>query len=379
MLMAMVQSGSRNVLFAAVCLCLVALRLIDWTDRKEQLLDAPLQPKTWLALAEKRASQGRLAEAKAIVGKCLGEAGPVSPIRLQAATLAIELGDYPSAFRQLRFVFRYDPALRRQAVYSAKGIWGEQGGLRLVPPGNAKLLAAYFALALDESWFGEASQIWERSKREKGPLDRSLARRYVETLWEADRLEEAREVWNTLFGDQGIVWNGGFEEDLLGWGFGWKTKPQIGVVARRDEKNAAAGKAALRIRVAGLPSESDRVLAEQTVLLSPSKRYELHAKGRADGLSSSSGMVVEVADRETGTVWGTTAVLNGTTDWTKLSASVEVPEDGGTAVLQIKWKGTSEWEIPVYGTGWFDELEIVESRAGVEFKGGSALPGIRTP
>lgn len=340
---------------------------------------APLQPERWLALARERAAEGKLDEAKVLLTECRREAGPLSPIRLKAATLAIELGDLSLGFQDLRFVFRTDPDLRRQAVYIAKTTWGDEGGLRLVPANQPRLAAAYFALALQEGWLEEAAKLWERAEREKSPFELALARRYVGALWEAEQFVAARRIWDTLYRGEGIVWNGGFEQELVGWGFGWKTRPQSGAAIRRDEKVAAAGKASLRVRLAGLAVEADHVLAEQTVLLSPECHYELRAKGRAEGITGSSGLVIDVVDKETGTIWATTPVLSGTTDWTELSAPVEVPTDGGIAVLEVKWKGSSEWEIPVYGTAWFDELEIVESRSGLEFRGMSSAPGIRAP
>ncbi|MDD2677625.1 MAG: hypothetical protein PHP75_09220 [Methylacidiphilaceae bacterium] len=374
-----VRSRRLGLLGSGCLALLLAVRLLDLQSPKERLLVAPLQPERWLALAQKRADQGRLAEAKAMLAESRREAGPISPIRLKTATLAIELGELRTAFRDLRLVFRYDPKLRRQAIYVAKATWGEEGGLRLVPAKDLRLLAAYFDLALKEQWLGEAAQIWARAEREKKPFDSTLCRRYVEALWEADQLSDARQAWKNLYPGEGIVWNGGFEQELVGWGFGWRTKPQIGVGIRRDQKQASAGKSSLRIRLSGLAVESDHVLVEQTVLLSPSHRYELRAKGKAEEITSSSGLVLEVCDAETGTVWATTPVLGGTTDWTELTAPVDVPSDGGPAFLQIKWKGTSEWEIPTYGMAWFDELEIVDAAPGVDFRGASAAPGIRAP
>ncbi len=376
-----VPLGSRSLgLLGSGCLLLLlALRLLDSQSPKERLLVAPLQPERWLALAQKRANQGNLDAAKRMLAECRREAGPVSPIRLTAATLAIEMGELRTAFRDLRFVFRHDPDLRRQAVYVAKATWGEEGGLQLVPANDALLRAAYFDLALKERWLGESAQLWERAVREGTPFDSSLSRRYVEALWDAGQLTDARKAWDTLYPGGGAVWNGGFEQDLVGWGFGWRTKPQSGAGISRDGKRASAGKTSLRIRLRGLAVESDHVFVEQTILLSPGQRYELRAKGKAEEITSSAGLVIEVADRETGTVWATTSVLNGTTDWTELAVPMQVPPDSGVALLQIKWKGTSEWEIPTYGMAWFDELEIVESAPGIEFKGASAPPGIRAP
>ncbi|VVM06488.1 tetratricopeptide repeat protein [Methylacidimicrobium tartarophylax] len=374
-----VRGRSLQWLAAGSLLFLVALRLLDSQSPRERLLVAPLQPERWLALAQKRANQGRLEEAKAMLAECRREAGPISSIRLKTASLAIELGELRTAFRDLRLVFRYDPDLRRQAAYVAKATWGEDGGLRLVPAKDPRLLAAYFDLALKEQWLGEAGRLWARAEREGKPFDPTLCRRYVEALWEADQLSDARKAWETLYPRGGIVWNGGFEEDLVGWGFGWRTKPQVGVGIRRDQKKVSSGQNSLRIRLSGLAVESDHVFAEQTVLLSPGHRYELHGKGKAEEITSSSGLVLEVCDAQTGAVWATTPVLGGTTDWTELAAPIDVPSDGGPALVQIKWKGTSEWEIPTYGMAWFDELEIVDAAPEIDFRGASAAPGIRAP
>ncbi|MDD4933696.1 MAG: hypothetical protein PHO89_09570, partial [Methylacidiphilaceae bacterium] len=269
---------------------LAALRLLDSRISKEPLQAAPLQPERWLSLAQERAGEGKIDEAKAMLAECRRQAGPLSTLRLKAATLAIELGEWGPAFRDLRFVFRADPELRGPAAYVAKSTWGEKGGLRLVPAANPRLLAAYFDLALQEGWLTEASQLWERAEREKRPFEPARARRYIGALWEADQLAEARKVWSSLYGGEGIVWNGGFERDLVGWGFGWKTRPQSGVGIRRDEKSASAGKTSLRVRLGGLSVETDHVFAEQTILLTPGGRYELRAKGRAEEITGSSGL-----------------------------------------------------------------------------------------
>ncbi|WP_018290115.1 hypothetical protein [Verrucomicrobium sp. 3C] len=373
------RSRSLGILGSGCLLLLLAVRLLDSQSPRERLLVAPLQPERWLALAQERANQGRLDEGKAMLAECRREAGPVSSIRLKAATLAIELGELRTAFRDLRLVFRYDPDLRRQAAYIAKATWGKEGALRLVPTKDSRLLAAYFDLALKEQWLGEAAQLWARAERERKPFDTALSRRYVEALWEAGQLSDARKAWENLYPGGGIVSNGGFEQELVGWGFGWRTKRQNGVGVRRDQEQASAGKTSLRIRLSGLAVESDHVFVEQTVLLTPGHRYELRAKGKAEELTSSSGLVLEVCDAETGTVWATTPVLGGTTDWSELAVPVDVPSDGGPALLQIKWKGTSEWEPPTYGMAWFDEMEIVDSVPGIDFRGASSAPGIRAP
>ncbi|VVM07839.1 hypothetical protein MAMC_01857 [Methylacidimicrobium cyclopophantes] len=376
---AQVRSAPLSLLGPGLLLLLVVFCVLDSRTTKEPLLVAPLQPERWLALAQERVNQGKLEEAKALLAQARKQAGPLSSHRLQAATLAVELGELPEAFRDLRLVFRTDPDLRRQAAYLAKSTWGEEGGYRLVPPGDSRLLAAYLELSLEEHWLADAAKCWERAEREKIAFDPTLVRRYVEVLWEADQLSAARKIWKRLYGGEGIVWNGGFEEDLVGWGFGWKTRPQTGVGIRRDEKTASSGKASLRIRLAGLPVDGDHLLAEQTLLLSPGSHYELRAKGKSEEITSSSGLVIEIADGETGTVWASTPVLTGTTDWTEFTVPVDVPPGSGLAALQIKWKGTSEWEVPVYGTAWWDELEIIESGPPIEFKGATAAPSLRAP
>ncbi|TFE66573.1 carbohydrate binding domain-containing protein [Methylacidiphilum caldifontis] len=355
-------SGSFPALLLFIFLCLSLLWGLSFATFWDDPLLRPLNGLFWLKEAEKEISQGNDGRALKIVQYAASICGPVSPSRLNIAELLIELNQTDLALTELKFVFETDENLRKTAVFLAKSILGENGGLSLVDKGKKSSLSAFLQLAIDQKWTEEAKTIWSLGT-ESGKIlfDSELSKKYVNYLIGMGELKEAKGIWNRLMGSTTLVWNGDFEEGFQNWGFGWKFHPRSSFLKiKQDNQLSFSKKSSLLIEFIGLDPNHDHVLLEQLLVIEPKKTYLISAAVKAEDISSSSGIVVDLYDKDNDQVLGSTDPLALNKKWSVAETKVKVPKTTGTSYLRIKWKESPEWEIPLYGKVWIDKVQFEE-------------------
>ncbi len=228
---------------------------------------------------------------------------------------------------------------------------------RLIP-NAAEALRAYFAVLLAQRNLTEARMVWDRLEaNDKADFD--LSRYYAQVLIQEGAVDEAVVIWRRLFGNvQQLVSNGGFEREIVGWGFGWQFRERSAAAVNVDRAVAYAGHRSLRVRLAGMPASYDLVPAEQLIPVTPGGTYQLAAKGKASELFTRSGILFEVLDGGTGQSLARTRGLRGTRDWTSLEADFRVPPDVRAVRLRLRRQPSDVWELPINGTAWVDEVTL---------------------
>lgn len=103
------------------------------------------------------------------------------------------------------------------------------------------------------------------------------------------------------------------------------------------------------------------MLAEQRVPLKEKKKYILSAKGLSKELFSSSGVFLEIYDPLEEVSYGKTIPIKNSEEWKEFSFKIKNITEDINALLRIRWKATTEWEVPVYGTVWIDAIYLTES------------------
>ncbi|QSR86418.1 hypothetical protein EM20IM_07935 [Candidatus Methylacidiphilum infernorum] len=355
-------SGSFPSFLLFLALLLSLLWGLSFSPLFDNPLLRPLNGPFWLKEAEKEIAQGDESRALAITQYVESICGPVSPLRLNLAELFIELNQTDKAIRELKFVFETDENLRKTAVFLAKSLLGEKGGFALVDEKKSGSLSAYLKLCIDEKWTEEAKKSWDLgTSKDKMPFDQELSKKYINFLIGSRELKEAKQIWNRLMGSNSLVWNGDFEEALQNWGFGWRFHPRSSFLKiKQDSLVAFSKKSSLLIEFIGIDPNHDQLLVEQLLFIEPKKHYLLSAAAKYEDISSSSGIVLDVYDKDNDRVLGSTDPLAINKKWTVGEAKIKTPKTIGTSYLRIKWKESPEWEIPLYGKVWIDKVQLEE-------------------
>jgi hypothetical protein len=176
----------------------------------------------------------------------------------------------------------------------------------------------------------------------------------------------AREAWINLVGGEHpgpLVWNGGFESNILAQfsHFDWVIIPSEYARLSVDDRVAHAGSRSLRIDFLG--RDTTRLVGEikQLLVVRPGARYRLEFFVKADGLQSPEGPRVVVMDGGlTKEVAASEPIASGSYDWQKVALDFTAPAGSDAVVIYFKRVPEFSYDEPTRGTVWFDDFTLTE-------------------
>lgn len=249
---------------------------------------------------------------------------------------------------------------------------------RLVLPDDQdpKLRLQYAGFLVNQDQPVASANVWKAAVAGRHPFPFSLAEPYVDGLIARKQFSQAFAAWqdlerinvigNSVQGDSGSIFNGGFEQDPLNAGFDWRYGQPPYVSLSFADSRAYQGRKCLRLDfLAGQNEDSEPVY--QLVLVRPNQPYILTAFVRSERVTSDSGPRLRVVDAasppDLDAVSETTL---GTTPWHVVQlAFVTGPR---TEAVQIcVWRPRSRtFPGQISGTVWIDGLSLkpVRPRSG---------------
>jgi len=156
-----------------------------------------------------------------------------------------------------------------------------------------------------------------------------------------------------------LIWDGGFETDVIGGGLAWRIQPSSKVTIGHDHNVRHSGRRALRIDFA-VRENSNFMGVCQRVVVEPNTRYELSAWLRTREMAQGRGIFLQVA--EPGMPWNPnvkTPEQAGTTDWTKVWTRWISPNNSRLAEVCVsRLNGFESNRAPV--TAWVDDVSLLK-------------------
>lgn len=233
---------------------------------------------------------------------------------------------------------------------------------------KARLALAEFLLKASRP--AEAATVFgniDRASRLASPAESAA---FLNALIGAGQLGPAREFWGDLVGAERqspIVWNGGFESDLLknfsqfDWSFGRSEYARFAI----DGAVAHSGSRSLRIEFAGRDTTQLDNEIKQLVIVRPGVRYTLECYAKTNELETPEGPRVVVAGSgSSGWIAATEPLAQGSGDWRRLSVDFVAPQsaNGGMSAvfISIKRKPKFSYDEPTRGAVWFDDFSLKE-------------------
>lgn len=239
---------------------------------------------------------------------------------------------------------------------------------------RSQIALAQFLLVQARS--ADAVRVFSRIDREArlaAPESGSM----LDALINAGALSTARELWVGLVGDAGdnqpvgvresgtmLVWNGGFESDVLkGFAqFDWNLSRSD--YARLSFDNSAAHGGARSLRLDFVGKDTTRLDNEikQTVVLAPGIKYRLEYWVKTEKFSAPEGPRVVLTEVKSGAVAARSVpIASGTADWQRSSVEFVAPAQSDRGVtISIKRIPEFSYDEPTRGTVWFDDFRITK-------------------
>lgn len=334
-----------------------------------------LSPRTaryWVDVAVVHESLGDVPQARGDFARALAAYPASADIRFQYANFLLRQGELPQALAEMRASVAGDPSLMPLAIARA---WhatrdADQIAAELLPPGDLDADLAALDFFADEKNVDAGVRIWSHvvSLREQFPPERIFP--FFEEMIHENRAADAVKVWKEALEICGIphqkphdelVFNGGFENDILNGGLDWRLSPGVGMSVEYDTLVHRSGVRSLKMDFNG-GANIDLKAPLQYVPVEPEHAYKFHAYLRTESISTDSGIHFEIFDpTRPADIIAKTDGLTRTHLWTGVDAEVHTASD--TQFLEIVLRRVSSrlFENKLSGTVWIDDVSLTSA------------------
>jgi tetratricopeptide (TPR) repeat protein len=280
----------------------------------------------------------------------------------------------PEAYAQIHRAVLVDPSLVPLAV---SRVWHSDPNIHLlldqILPDTPQAYSDALAYLAGEQNPDAAVQVWNRLVAKDPHTDWTRAFALSDMLAAQEKYDEAGSVWRqAVKGNQGaasgyagesLVYDGGFEKDIAGGGFGWRQSDVPGADFDFDTDVKHSGSRSARLTFDGTKNLSYGGLF-QYVLVSPSTHYLFQGFLRADQISTDSGMRFEILDlKHPQELDVLTQNETGTLPWTLEQAEFTTGPQTRLLVVRIARKPSERLDNKVRGTVWIDDLSLTPVRS----------------
>jgi hypothetical protein len=290
--------------------------------------------------------------------------------RWVAGNLLLQQGELERALPHFAYILAHYPN-QSSLVYE---VWGKALDdpdfilERLIPkdPSSLKQYLVYLYGIKDTK---SAKKAWAKLASLGYKSDRRETIRHIDFLISRRELTEAAQVWKARLQEEGLgippdgntVTNGGFErEKVLGGGFDWRIGTVTGAEVSFDHSVAFEGENSLKIAFNG-KENVDFHHVYQYLALKPNTDYLLKAHMKTEGVTTKSGLKIEV--------WGlgpafyrasAPPLLTGDNDWKELTVPFRTPALSQGVMIRVRRARTDKFDRFISGTVWVDNIQIRE-------------------
>ena len=219
-----------------------------------------------------------------------------------------------------------------------------------------------------------ALESWRRLLGLATPLQMSSSFALLDEMISKGRISEAAEIWGQALHksnwpvdrpqNASLVFNGGFEHDILNGGFDWRKLPTSGTAFQLDSSVAHLGTRSMRITFDGSANLDFQNLSE-FVPVQPGHQYHFSAYLRTRGITTDSGIGFSVFDPLHSAIpQASTPALIGTHPWTLVEMDISTALDTNIIEIALRRKPSWKFDNKLSGTVWVDDVTLVPFGAG---------------
>jgi tetratricopeptide (TPR) repeat protein len=342
---------------------------------KNYQMAVKLSPRTaryWVDLGVAQENLGDVRQAREDFAQALAAYPASAEIRWEYATFLLRQGELQAALKAMRESIAGDPSLQPLAITRAWRATGNADELaaEVLPADASSYLQALDFFAQEQN-VDAGLKIWGHlaALPQKFPIEKLFP--FFDEMIRENRAEDTVRMWNEALDVCGIprdksrdqiVFNGGFESEILNGGLDWRLNPGLGMAVEYDPTVHHGGSRSMRMDFNG-GLNLDLSEPAQFVPVEPGELYSFHAYLRTDSISTESAIHFEIFDPSRGQTIGATDGLNGTHLWTGVDA--EIRTGPGTKFLKVMLKRvpSRQFENKLGGTIWIDDVSLTPGAA----------------
>lgn len=324
----------------------------------------------WFDFADALLESGDTGEAKAAVARAL-VADPRSPQTLwRAGNFWLRARQPDRSLPLFRQALEADENLAELVVrLSHRAVADTERVLREVLPPQPVFLSTYLAYLAEVEEGRAAARVWDALLELGQDFDPRSVLSYFDYLLRVREVERARRAWEVLIargllpeagaaGDE-LLYNSDLRSPILNGGFGWQVAPHPRVRTRLGAGPPGKPDArALVVRFSGEENIHYRHFY-QFVAVEPQRRYRFAAWLRTEGISTESGLRLEVLDAydpERLTVRGPGLV--GTKAWARQEVEFTAGPDTRLVRVGLVRLPSQRLDNQVRGTVWASRFSL---------------------
>lgn len=276
----------------------------------------------------------------------------------------------PEAYAEIHRAVEVDPKLTSLAVSRA---WHSDPDAHVlidqVLPNTADGDWGALTYLTDAQEATAALTVWNHLVARKPAIDWKKTFSFIDMLVAQERYDEAGSVWHqstdlagiSSSGSNGgsLVFDGGFEKDISGGGFGWRQEDVPGADFDFDTTEKHSGARSARIAFDGTQNIGYQHLY-QLVLVTPGTHYRFRGNLRTDQISTECGMRFEILDpKDTRNLNILTPNETGTQPWTLEETDFTPGPKTHLIRIQLTRLPSQRLDNRLSGTVWVDDVDIV--------------------
>ncbi|MBP1717975.1 MAG: exported protein of unknown function [Deltaproteobacteria bacterium] len=330
----------------------------------------PLNQEYWLGLAAAFHRQGEPKKA----GKALEKALAVAPQSYRghwaAANILLQIGEQGKALGHYSYILAHFPEKSSLVFDVLERVYEDpEPLLEKVIPRTSAAFSRYLSYLYETGNIDRVKRVWGKGSSFGFQPDRAETIRYVDSLISRGDFAEAYRAYvsrllaegRTVPQDNNLLIDGGFEEGTgLAGGFDWRISAPPGTAVSFSPDTVWEGKRSLKISFNG-KENVDFHHVFQFVAWKPNRSYMLQAKVRTRGLTTQSGVHLEVSGVGK-PPYASSEVLTGDHDWKELKVSFRTPEQSQGGVVRVRRAKTDKLDRFIAGEAWIDEARLTEGR-----------------
>jgi tetratricopeptide (TPR) repeat protein len=276
----------------------------------------------------------------------------------------------PEAYAEIHRAVMVDPKLIPLAV---SRVWHSGPDVHVlldqVLPDTLEAYSDALAFLAGEQNPTAAVDVWNRLIAKDPHTDWKWACALTDMLVAQEKFDEAGKVWQqavtldavpgTAYNGNSLVYDGGFEKDISGGGFGWRQTGVLGADFDFDSDEKHSGSRSARLVFDGTQNLTYDGLY-QSILVSPTTHYRFQGFLHTEQISTDSGMRFEILDpRDQKDLDVMTQNETGTAPWTLEQADFTTGSQTHVILIRIARKPSERLDNKLRGTVWIDDISLV--------------------
>jgi len=344
---------------------------------KDYEMAVKLSPQTaryWVDLAVVHENLGDAQQARSDFAQALAAYPASAEIRWEYANFLLRQGELPRALAEMNKSISADPTLLQLAITRT---WRATGDADQLAEDVLPREAGAYIKALDffaqEQNVDAGLRIWNHLAELHQPFPLDSLFPFFQEMIRENRSVDAERVWYEALDACGepydksreqLVFNGGFENDILNGGLDWRVSPAVGMAVEYDTVVRHGGARSLRMDFNGgvnLNLEEP----EQFIPVESNALYVFHAYLRTDSITTESGIHFEIFDANNqDALSAKTEELTGTHLWTAVQAEVRTGASTKFLEVMLRRAPSRMFESKLSGTVWIDDVTLDRASGG---------------